>query len=428
MYKRSFAKQKISLNHEFPKNICILSISMIFLGCASEVSRIPAPIINNEITKEETKTNKKKLSKASEFALSPIWSKKGKLLKKKFSEIDGWLEDDFSNVWNAWKQNCSVMKKRSTVFKRICLESEIIELKTILEKKQFFEKHFHPFKILAPSNTITGYYEPVLNGSLTPSNKYSYPLYKRPDDLVIKRIRDKKTGNLKVFHSQVIKSKNGERLIPYPSRKLLSKSKHLKGYEIVYLENSIDAFFLQIQGSGTILLPDKSVMRLGFSASNGHPYRSIGSWLIKKKYLSKSSASMQNIKKWVKENPSREDELLNQNPRMIFFRDVSKSVELKSGPIGSLGVSLTPGRSIAVDKDFIALGLPLFLSTQLPGNDKTSIKNGKRLVFAQDTGSAIKGPNRGDFFFGSGKKAGDQAGKMKYPGQMIVLVPKEKGH
>ena len=191
MYKRSSLKQKISQNHKLLKSISVLSISVIFLGCASEVSRTPAPIINNEISKESTNVNKKKLPKTSESALSPIWSKKGKLLKKKFSEIDGWFEDDFSNVWNAWKQNCLAMKKRNMTFKRICLESEISEPKTTFEKKQFFERHFHPFKILAPLNTITGYYEPVLRGSLTPSEKYSYPLYRRPDDLVIKRIRDK---------------------------------------------------------------------------------------------------------------------------------------------------------------------------------------------------------------------------------------------
>ena len=191
------------------------------------------------------------------------------------------------------------------------------------------------------------------------------------------------------------------------------------------MDNAIDAFFLQIQGSGRIELQDKSSIRLGYSASNGHPYRSIGSWLIKNNELSASSASMKGIKNWLKKNPSRQSELLNQNPRIIFFQDLTKKIKINDGPIGSLGVPLTAGRSIAVDTNYVSLGLPVFLSTVIP-KSKTILKkisSGNRLVFAQDTGKAIRGPNRGDLYFGSGKDAGNQAGRMKYPGIMTIFVP-----
>ena len=417
--------QKLKLTEK----IFTIFFSSILIGCSFNKQKSPAPIVKNEA---KTTTNKERLNyktkkppATQETALSLIWSKKGKLLPKTFSELSGWADEDFSDVWQAWEKNCDVMSKKKLLFKKICKKSKKINFSSQEEIKLFFEKNFNPYQIDFSPNTITGYYEPILKGSLKRSKRFSYPLYKKPDDLIIKRITKNGQPTEKWFHGKKIKTKNGLKIIPYPSRKELSSSNSLKGFEIVYLDNAIDAFFLQIQGSGRIELQDKSSIRLGYSASNGHPYRSIGSWLIKNNELSASSASMKGIKNWLKKNPSRQSELLNQNPRIIFFQDLTKKIKINDGPIGSLGVPLTAGRSIAVDTNYVSLGLPVFLSTVIP-KSKTILKkisSGNRLVFAQDTGKAIRGPNRGDLYFGSGKDAGNQAGRMKYPGIMTIFVP-----
>ena len=407
------------------KKIFVVLLSFILLGCSFNNQRNPAPITKNQVkpakSQQDLADKTKKNSTSEISALSPIWSKNGKLAPISFSDISGWSEENFLNVWQAWEKNCSAMSHRNLLFRGKCNKSKKIDSSNQRDIKVFFEENFNPYKIDSLPNTITGYYEPVLSGSLKQSKKFPYPLYKRPDDLIIKK--SKTSGEW--FHGKKTKTKNGIKITPYPSREELSASHYLKKFAIVYLQDPIDAFFLQIQGSGRIQLEDKSTIRLGFSASNGHPYRSIGSWLIQNNELKPSSASMQGIKNWLKENPSRQNELLNQNPRMIFFKDLSKTLKVDDGPIGSLGIPLTPGRSIAIDTNYVSLGLPIFLSTIIPKarflNKNLTI--GKRLVFAQDTGKAIKGPNRGDLFFGSGVVAGDQAGQMKYPGTMTVLIP-----
>ncbi len=412
------------------KKIFVLFLSFILLGCSFNNQRSPAPISKNQVKPAkpiEGLGHKTKKSSTSEIsALSPIWSKNGKLAPIAFSEIPGWSDENFSDVWQAWEKNCSVMSYKNLLFKKKCIKSKSVNHLLQNDIKLFFEENFKPYEIASLANTITGYYEPVLKGSLIQSKKFPYALYEKPDDLVIKKIvRDgKATGEW--FHGKKVKTKDGIKFIPYPSRKELTATQDLKKFALVYLDDPVDAFFLQIQGSGRIELEDKSIMRLGFSASNGHPYKSIGSWLIQTNELTSSGASMQGIKNWLKKNPTRQNELLNQNPRMIFFKDLTKTLKAEDGPIGSLGVPLTPGRSIAVDINYVSLGLPIFLSTKIPefrSLNKKTLTTGKRLVFAQDTGKAIKGPNRGDLFFGSGAVAGKQAGQMKYPGEMIVLIP-----
>ncbi|OUV99061.1 MAG: hypothetical protein CBD16_08975 [Betaproteobacteria bacterium TMED156] len=426
MLKKSSIKFKNQENYKINKKISLIILSFILLGCSSNYQRIPAPITNTNIQKKEPSVKPKATLKKiplETFALSPIWSANGKLSPKKFTQIPGWSEEDFSMVWDAWKKNCHAMSLKDAKFNKICSKSEKINPTRQLEIKEFFEKNFQPFKIMSPPNTITGYYEPILKGSLNKTNRFSYPLHSRPADLIIKKMPKTSGQKQNWFHGKKIKNMYGDKLVPYPSRKELYLSKYLKNFEMVYLENPIDVFFMQIQGSGRIELDNGQVMRLGFSASNGHPYRSIGNWLIKEGEMEPSSASMQGIKNWLKENPTRLNELLFQNPRMIFFKNLTNSINSDDGPIGSLGVPLTPGRSIAIDTKYVALGLPVFLSTKLP-KFKKGISNGNRLVFAQDTGKAIKGPNRGDLFFGSGYKAGSQAGSMKYSGTMTIMIPK----
>lgn len=413
------------LNKKQPhKKIFLLSISFILLGCSFNDQKSSAPIYKNEVKPSSIIEN----IFSKDPALSPIWSKNGELVPKTFSEVPKWSNENFFGVWQAWKKNCKAMSIKNLLFRKICRKSKKINPLKYEEIKKFFEANFTPHEIKSSPNTITGYYEPILRGSLKLSKRFIHPLYRKPDDLIIKRILRDGQATGKWFHGKKISTLSGETLIPYPSRKELYGSEYLKKFEIIYLEDPIDAFFLQIQGSGRIELENKSVIRLGFSASNGHPYRSIGTWLIKNGELSASSASMQGIKNWLRKNPSRQNELLNQNPRMIFFKDLTSVMKSDDGPVGSLGVSLTAGRSIAVDTDYISLGLPVFLATTVPkseANSKSTVTNGARLVFAQDTGKAIKGPNRGDLFFGSGVSAGNQAGRMKYSGTMTILVPNQ---
>jgi membrane-bound lytic murein transglycosylase A len=198
------------------------------------------------------------------------------------------------------------------------------------------------------------------------------------------------------------------------------QSDALKGLEIAWVEDPVAAAFMQIQGSGKIVLENKKILRLGFSGSNNQPYASLGQWLINQNQLTYAQASMQGISEWAKKNPSREKEMLNANPRFIFFKIVESSTSLLEGPIGSIGVPLTAGRSIAVDWQSIPRGTPVFLSS----TDPQTTKPLQRLVFAQDTGSAIIGGVRADYFWGSGDSAGNSAGKMKQVGRMWAILPK----
>jgi membrane-bound lytic murein transglycosylase A len=220
------------------------------------------------------------------------------------------------------------------------------------------------------------------------------------------------------LRGRLIQTPQGETVVPYPTRGELETQGLLKGLEILYVEDPVEAFFLQVQGSGRVVLEDGSVVRLAYANQNGHPYRSIGRWLVEQGELTLSQASMQGIQRWLAANPHRRDELLHQNPSMIFFRELPTGTNPNDGPIGSLGVPITAGRSIALDPRYVPLGLPVFLSTQLPSGPT------RRLVVAQDTGSAILGPHRADFFFGSGPEAGAVAGRMKAPGEMVVLLPR----
>ena len=208
--------------------------------------------------------------------------------------------------------------------------------------------------------------------------------------------------------------------MPYYTRAELEQQGLLAGKELLWVDNPVEAFFLQVQGSGRVALGDGAeTVRVAYADQNGHPYRSIGRWLVDKGELTLDQASMQGIKGWAQANPGRVQELLNVNPSYVFFKE-EKIVDPAKGPKGALGVPLTPRRSIAVDPQFIPLGAPVFLSTTQPNSALLL----RRLMLAQDTGGAIRNPVRADFFWGFGPEAGEQAGKMKQQGQLWVLLPK----
>ncbi len=322
-----------------------------------------------------------------------------RLSRVHWQQLEGWQEDTLINVATALHENCLRVKQRS-VWQRICTAAKELDTLDSVSTRAFFERHFTPFRLSNPDGTveglITGYYEPLVRGARVRRAPYVYPLYRWPPGMA--------------------------RGTALPARAALLRGTLLKGAELVYLDDPVEAFFLQVQGSGRIMMEDGSVMRVGFDGSNGHPYRSIGRWLIEQGELTHGQVTMQGIKAWGRARPQRIDELLNMNPRFIFFKEMPASEHAAAdGPTGALGARLTAGRSIAVDPAAVPLGLPVFLSTRHPLSSAPL----NRLVFAQDTGSAIKGAVRADYFWGSGDEAGRRAGRMSAPGRMWVLLPRE---
>jgi membrane-bound lytic murein transglycosylase A len=282
------------------------------------------------------------------------------------------------------------------------------------------ETEFTAFLVSEDGRTeglFTGYYEAELTGSRNKPAVPATPLYGLPDDLV--RV------DLGLFGDTFGKKKvlgrvDERRLVPYYDREQIDGEGVLagRGLELLWAHDPVEAFFLHVQGSGRVKLDDGSVVRVGFAGSNGLPFTGIGRLMLDEGIIPPSEASAQGIKAWLRAHPSQAEEILFRNDRYIFFRVIEGD-----GPIGSQGVALTPGRSLAIDPAFIPLGAPLFLETTWPGSERPL----RRLVVAQDTGSAIKGPVRGDLFWGYGAPALEQAGRMKQSGRYYLLLPKAVG-
>ncbi len=269
----------------------------------------------------------------------------------------------------------------------------------------------------------TGYYEPILEGSLEPTGEYQYPLYRRPDDLVEISSNEGAPGN--PIPKQLVRMDNGQ-AVPYYSRREIDTEGILrgKGIELVWLRDRWECFVLHVQGSGQIRLPDGKTIRVGFAASNGRPYRSIGRYLIDQGLLSEKEVTIERIRIFLQQNPGQAEEIYNANERYIFFRPLPES----EGPLGALGVPLTPGRSIATDLTIFPPGALAYLISRQPVFDEAGRMVGwkplRRLVCNQDTGAAMKGPSRVDLFFGSGEKAGKAAGEMREEGRVYILLAK----
>jgi len=331
-------------------------------------------------------------------AVFPQQVVRDRMLAVSWSEVPGWQDDELVGVASALRQDCTRME-RVPRWQRVCAAASSLDDFDSAGIRAFFEQYFTPYRFANANGTlnglVTGYYEPLLNGSRTRHGVYQTALYRWPSGY-----------------------RAGASL---PSRAQLARSGILNGNEIVWVDDPIDAFFLQVQGSGRVRLDDGSVLRVSFGGTNGQPYRSIGRWLIDHGEVTPAQATTQGIKAWARANPGRVQALLETNPRFVFFRATPGTDDAsEEGPLGALGVPLTPERSIAVDPASIALGTPVFLQTTRPGTSAILA----RLVFAQDTGAAIKGGVRADYFWGLGDAAGDLAGKMKQPGRMWLLLPK----
>ncbi len=334
-----------------------------------------------------------------------------------WSALTGWADDDLLPAWQAFLKSCTVLSKQS-VWKENCKMAALLQKPNNKTLRNFFESYFTPYQIINTDNSeeglVTGYYEPLLKGSRKPSKRYRYPIYAAPSELL--------TIDLGAAYPELKDLRlrgrlDGRKVVPYYSRaEIMSNPKILNGYEILWVEDEVELFFLHIQGSGRIVFDNGEIMKIGFADQNGHPYNSIGKFLVQRGELPLEKASMQGIKQWGQQNPSKLPELLQQNARYVFFRELPSDL---SGPIGALGVPLTAGRSIAIDPLSIPQGAPVFLTTTWPNTNKPL----NRLMVAQDVGSAIKGGIRADFFWGFGHEAGNQAGKMKQSGKMWVLMP-----
>src|SRR6056297_962455 len=307
-----------------------------------------------------------------------------------FEELDGWADDDHDAALAVFVRTCPDMKGPDWL--SLCA---LAQQKP--DARAFFELFFRPVVISDNDAALfTGYYEPELAGALTRDSRFKYPLYRAP-----------------------AAARSGQRWL---TRKEIETGSAMKGrgLEIAWLEDPVELFFLQIQGSGRIRLPDGRAIRVGYGGSNGHDYRSVGREMVRRGIYSVHQVSADVIKSWVRRNPRKGRDLLHHNPSYVFFRRVDE-VPADEGPLGAMNRSITAGRSIAVDPDYTPLGAPVWL--EKAGKDPIS-----RLMIAQDTGSAIKGPQRADIFFGTGDKAGRRAGRLRDGGRMAVLLPIQRAY
>jgi len=350
-----------------------------------------------------------------------------------WAALPGWAEDRVEEAWSAFRAGCAPLTASPAtraLWQAPCAAANAVAAQDATAVRRFFESHFSPYRVEAAdgrdTGMVTGYYEPLLAGSRARSQRYGVPLYAPPDDLL--------TIDLAELYPE-LKDKRlrgrveGRRVIPYWQRADIENGRAPIGAKaLVYVDDPVEAFFLQIQGSGRVRLAEGGIVRVGYADQNGHPYRSIGRLLVERGELPLERASMQGIRDWGRRNPDKLRPLLDENPSYVFFREVPAPVPgtLEAqidGPIGTLGVPLLAQRTLAVDPRSIPLGAPVYLATTYP----LSTRPLRRLMLAQDTGGAIRGAVRADFFWGFGDAAGREAGRMKQDGRMWILWPKEAG-
>jgi len=370
--------------------LTFLIIFIFFLGCSKE----PIPSSLDDINTT---------SACITFECLP----KTLLIESSFDNLPNWDEENYDEALKNFKNSCNSSRTKK-FYPNHCKKIDKIK-----NSKQFFISEFTPYEInKEDGNTtgmLTGYYEPYLKGSLIKHNQYIYPVYKVPNDLI--------TVDLSSIYPDLknyrLRGKlKGNKLVPYHTRKESSKI-DLDAEVICYVDSKIDLFFLEVQGSGRVLLDNGKTIFIGYGNQNGHKYKSIGKYLVNKKEIPLQDISLQSIRAWFIKNPSRVDEVLNHNNSVVFFQQRNQRAT------GSLGVPLTPKRSIAVDRRFIPLGSMLYCNAE-----QNNVKF-NQIVQAQDTGGAIKGTIRADMFLGFGDSAREVAGKLKAPLKLWILLPKD---
>lgn len=350
-----------------------------------------------------------------------------------YGDLPGWQADQVGDALPALAKSCKVLMRRNDDrqvgrddtggfvkdWREACGAQSALDASDHKAVRGFFEEHFTPF--LAANNEdatggFTGYYEASLKGSRKRKGRYKTPLYKRPDDLVMVNMRN--------FVSKPRRRRIAGRVIngtlkPYETRSQIRRGA-LRGkkLELVWIDDPVDGFFTQIQGSGLVELDDGTQMRIGYAAQNGHSYTAIGRELIKDGHITREEMSMQAIRSWLNQNPKEAAAMMDRNEAYVFFTELSGQA-----PVGSQGVELTPERSAAVDRRFIPQSVPLFIDTVVPSEDGTTEDVFQQLVVAQDSGGAIRGPVRADIFWGVGERAASIAGRLKSRGRYFLLLP-----
>lgn len=338
-----------------------------------------------------------------------------------WSALDGWRDNDAAAAWQPFLASCVALKRQPS-WQPVCAAAAQQMPGDDAAARAFFQQWLVPYQLTSSdgkdAGLITGYYEPLLHGSRTRTERYRFPLYGVPDDML--------TIDLSSVYPDLKQYRlrgrlQGNRVIPYYNRAEIDNgTAPLAGKELFWVDDAVELFFLQIQGSGRILLDTGETVRVGYADQNGYPYASIGKKLVEQGELTPDQASMQGIKRWGEQHPDKLPQLLNSNASYVFFKELPAS---PNGPPGALGVPLTAGRSLAVDPRAVPLGVPVFLSTTRPNSTEPL----QRLMLAQDTGGAIKGIVRADFFWGFGEEAGKEAGAMRQQGRMWVLLPMNSG-
>ena len=352
-----------------------------------------------------------------------------------WASLDGWTSDDHAAAFAVFLASCRGLNSNrqpgrvavaiTNALKDVCDRAfAAIPLEEEGARK-FFEENFRPLRISKLGDTegfLTGYYEPIIEGSRVPTGEFTAPLYRRPPNLVVAGRRKLGDG----FPSKGVKvgRRVGRRkIVPYYDRGEIEEGA-LDGWhlEICWLRSQLDVLFAQIQGSARIRLEDGTVLRVNYDSHNGWPYTPVGRVLIERNIIPKDEVSMQRIRDWMEANPDKAKEVRRQNKSYVFFRITDLATEDEA--IGGEGVPLVPGRSIAIDRSLHAYGTPFFIAADLPiANEKAATKF-RRLMLAQDTGSAIVGPARADIYFGAGDEAARMAGRIRNPGQFVMLLPR----
>ncbi|UWU92768.1 murein transglycosylase A [Bradyrhizobium sp. CB1015] len=354
-----------------------------------------------------------------------------------WADVKGWGDDNHLAAYKTFRASCKSINAQNGAAEakgeskalgaslgEPCRAAKTLDLTDDGKAKIFFEENFTPLRISRlgePDGFVTGYYEPVLEGSRTQTDVYNVPVYRRPSNLFV---RGYKQDSVSLPNKGPVYRKIGRRkLVPYYDRGEIEDGKIAgRGLEIAWLKDPTDLLFAQIQGSARIKFEDGSSVRLNYDAYNGYPYTAVGRILIERGIIPKEEMSMQRIREWMTQNPDGAKELRRANRAYIFFREVNLSD--KEEAVGAQGIPLTAGRSIAVDKSLHVYGTPFFIEGELPIESERARTPFHRLMIAQDTGSAIIGPARADLFFGAGADAGRVSGRLRHPMHFVMLVPK----
>jgi membrane-bound lytic murein transglycosylase A len=354
-----------------------------------------------------------------------------------WTDLDGWDNDDHAAAFAAFLASCHALDKRHgqdrelaaipVALKEICERARLAIPLDEAGAKKFFEDNFRPIRIHRLGDAtgfLTGYYEPIIDGSRVPTGAFTAPLYRRPPNLVVSGWRKLGKDAFPNKGALVGRRAGRRKIVPYYTRAEIEDGA-LDGWhlEICYLHDQVDVLFAQIQGSARIRLEDGTILRVNYDSHNGWPYTPIGRILVDDKVMTKDQVSMQSIRAWMEANPDQAKEVRRQNKAYVFFRITDLSTEDEA--VGGEGVELMPGRSIAIDRALHAYGTPFFIEAALPIVNQKAETKFDRLVIAQDTGSAIVGPARADIYFGAGDEAARIAGRIKNAGEFVMLIPRE---